>query len=306
VGHWVPPIPALTPDIKTAIRTLLLNGYAIQGVRRTEPATTVDVQRTDEFGAIVEYSLLFATAPEDGVLAPFRRQATEKHATPIGIGTFSAPFKVISESEFFRLLGGSIDEDIVHDDDLPDKLNALGHNDVPAGLQGDADDLLEEFTKQCLQFATARRSRRYGRDRLFQPVPDAIVLGDLFMLIDTKAYRNGFSIQADDIRRFASYVNDFNDRYKQVQQAVYSFIVVSGSFPQSRDTLDARRGEFYAACSTQLTCLTARDLGRIVGLLRKAPATRRLINWKRAFACLQLTPEFVEQEISRITADGVR
>lgn len=296
----------MSTDIPTFVRTLLLNGYTIDSVQRSDAAQIFEVHRVDELGARVSYVFLVASEPSEGVVTPFVKRADELRATPIGIGDFSTPLlQVLSFQDFYRILGGSIDEVVVYDDELPMRLDDLGHNRVPSGLSGKADDLLEDFTKQCLQFVTGRRSRRYGRERLFEPVPDGIVFEDLAVLVDSKAYSAGFKIEADDIKRFASYVGDFNNRYRNELGAIHSFVVVTGHFEQDIATLERRRIELYAECQTQLTCLKASDLGEMVKQIRAAPNYRKAIAWKLLFSTLVLTPDLLCQQIERIRKDGV-
>lgn len=293
-------------DVGRFVRTLLLNGYMIDSVQRSDAAQIFEAHRVDELGARVAYAFLVASDPGEGVMTPFVKRAEELRATPIGLGDFSTPlFPVLSFPAFYRILGGSIDEGVVYDDDLPSKLDALGHNRVPSGLFGKADDLLEDFTKQCLQFVTGRRSLRYGKERLFEAVPDGIVFEDLAVLVDSKAYSAGFIIEADDLKRFASYVADFNRRYRHELGSIHSFVVVTGHFEQDITALEARRSELYAECKTQLTCLKASDLGEMVKQVRLVPSYRKAIAWKRLFSTLVLTPEMVRQELDRIRKDGV-
>ena len=278
----------------------------IDSVQRSDAAQIFEVHRVDELGARVSYVFLIATQPSDSVITPFVKRADELRATPIGLGNFLTPlFSVLSLQDFYHILGGSIDEGIVYDDELPMKLDDLGHNRIPSGLSGKADDLLEGFTKQCLQFVTGRRSRRYGKERLFESVPDGIVLDDFAVLVDSKAYSAGLKIEADDIKRFASYIRDFNTRYRNELGTIHSFLVVTGHFEQDRAALEGRRGELYAECQTQLTCLTASALGEMVKQIRTAADYRKAIAWKRLFSTLVLTPDLLRQEMERIRKDGV-
>jgi len=295
-------------EIRRLVRTLLLNGFSITSAQRSSAAEVLEVQRTDDLGAQVRYVLLIATHPQESITVPFLKRAEERVATPIGIGEFAQapPFTVFSLAEFYRVLGGAIDETVVYEDDLPALLDELGHNRVPPGLTGKADDLLEDIVKQCFQFSTGRRSRRYGKDRLFEPVPDGIVLDEDAVLYDTKAYAAGFSIEADDVKRFAGYVDDFNTRYRNELGSVHSFVLVTGHFTQDASALESRRSELYSRCHTQLTCVSGMALGEIVRLVRAAPGLRRALDWKRLFSALILTPELVDGEIKRVQKDGVK
>ena len=62
-------------DIPTFVRTLLLNGYMIDSVQRSDAAQVFEVHRVDELGARVSYVFLIASDPSEGVITPFVKRA---------------------------------------------------------------------------------------------------------------------------------------------------------------------------------------------------------------------------------------
>ena len=122
---------------------------------------------------------------------------------------------------------------------------------------------------------------------------------------DAKAYSSGFHPEADDIRRFASYVTDFNQRYKNHVGRISLFLVISGSFSTDVAALKDKANDFLAECSTPLVMVTARDLATAVALVHAANSQRSAINWRRV-----LVPEIVDvgqlkREIERLTKDDI-
>jgi hypothetical protein len=205
------------------------------------------------------------------------------------------------------IFGGIINTGLVLIPRLSDILDSLGHNSVPSELSGKADDLHEMYVKECLQFVMESPTRRYGMDRSFESLPDAAVLcKDGFMLlVDSKAYSNGYSFSADDLKRYKSYVEDFRMRYSQFLGPVFSFVVVSGHFIDSNDSIQNRSDEFYKICQCKISCIESKEVGIITEFLRKSPAIRSAINWKNIFSELIISNKTIETEISRIKKDSI-
>jgi hypothetical protein len=82
----------------------------------------------------------------------------------------------ITPQRFYDLLGGVVRPDLLLRADLADTLEAFGHNKTYPGFTGSPDDLLEEYVKEGLQFLLESRGYRYGQNRLFESLPDGLVL----------------------------------------------------------------------------------------------------------------------------------
>ena len=293
-------------DLATVVRTLVLTGFEMRDVRRTDHNCIIRASRYDPFGAQIHYALLIDDTPTRDTLEPFLNAARASEAVPVGIGPWKHDtIPVVTLADFYRHLGGAVTEDIVYREDLRDVLHALGHNRLPDGETGEPQDLLEEYVKQCVQFLTGQRSLRYGQDRLFESVPDGIALGDAVLLLDSKAYSDGYDISADDVKRFTKYVTDFNTRYEQQIGPIFSFCVVTGTFKRGAASLENRREELYAACRTQLSCMTALTLGEMVELTLGSVPARRSVDWRRLFARLEIKSAALEAEFARVKKDGI-
>jgi len=292
------------------VRTLLLSGFHLDRIQRLMPATAIlHMHSFTAFGHSLPFVLLYG--PEE-VLLPHKRQfeklAEGGNSFPITIGTCSIEnIPHFDIKQFFRLLGGPIESRIVHDDTLSALLNDLGHNRLPEGFVGEPNDLLEEFSKQSLQYVLGGQGRRYGRDRSFEKLPDGVVFDTVgtVLLLDTKAYAEGFPVSADDLRRFSDYTERFNNQYSAYFGRVHALIVVSSEFTQTDRQLTDRRNEFYGRCQTALTFIKAEDLGLIVKLIRENVMLRPAVDWKRLFSQLTVSVGDVSNEIQRLIKDGM-
>lgn len=298
-------------NLKDILSTLITNGFHISNVVRVTPTNTiVSIYKYDKLGAQVKYSILFT---EDS----HKSQAIEQLLT-ISKSYLSKPL-LVSDSiktdkcdnygikNFFDFFGGIIDTGLILISNLVEILNDLGHNKLPNGLAGKPDDLLELYVKECLQFIMMSPARRYGSDRLFESLPDGIVIcKDGFMTLhDAKAYENGFNFSADDIKRFAGYVNDFNTRYGVYFGNIFAFIVITGHFNDSEASISNRSDELYKLCNCKLTCIEASELGEIVILLKNDQQYRGSIAWKNILSKIMIKKEHILSEIDRILKDKV-
>jgi hypothetical protein len=162
---------------------------------------------------------------------------------------------------------------------------------------------LERNVAICLQFLTGYKARHWGADRRFEKLPDGVLPGPFVLLYDGKAYENPYSVSADDMRRFSSYVKDFEARYSAHLGRVFSFVVAAGDFEETVDQRQRRSGELYAVCGTPLCYLAARDLGAMVELVRATPALRGSVDWRQLFAGPTATQQPLRDQLRRIEKD---
>jgi hypothetical protein len=183
----------------------------------------------------------------------------------------------------------------------------LGHNRLPPSFVGKADDLLEAYCEECLEFLLECPVRRYGQERRFEPLPDGLALGrNRFNLyFDAKAYGQEFHPSADDIRRFASYVRDFNVRYSSYVGPISLFLVISGSFSSDKDAIGEKINEFQAECGTPMAFIRASELANLVSESAKSLLSRAAINWRRVFAAQRFDIKRFRDELQRIKKDAI-
>jgi hypothetical protein len=210
-------------------------------------------------------------------------------------------------SEFYNILGGEVRTDRVLVPNLPYVMSELGHNRLPRSFSGKPDDLLEIYCEECLEFLLECPVRRYGQERRFEPLPDGLALGrNRFNLyFDAKAYGSEFHPTADDIRRFASYVKDFNARYSSYVGPISLFLVISGSFSSDKHAIDDKISEFQAECGTPMAFIPASDLADLVSKCAKSIQSRAAINWRRVFAAQVFDMKRFRAELQRIGKDSI-
>jgi hypothetical protein len=293
------------------VSTLITNSFHISKVERVPGDNNIiNVYKFDKLGAEIRYSILFSNLSETDTIVKFLKKIAKRYnSLPIIVddNIKTDECKCYTKAEFYKTLGGYVSTGLVLIPNLSDVLNELGHNNLPAGLTGEPDDLHEIYIAECMQFIMSSPTKRYGKDRLFESLPDGVVLGkDKYMiLLDSKAYTKGFDFSADDIKRFSSYISDFNERYAQFFGAIFTFIVVSGKFNDSIGSIQKRSEELYKLSNCRLSCIESKVLGEIVELLRATPKIRNSINWKNIFTETIVEKKHVQREIKRIDKDKI-
>lgn len=298
-----------TEDFSAIISTLIINGFHIHQVDRFAPDNPIINAFTyDKLGAEIWYSILFSEdKSETPILETLKKVAKGFNSNPLLISDFITPsgVKTFTKEQFFDFFGGTVNTGLILVPNLSNILNELGHNRLPDSFTGEPQILHELYINECLQFILGSPTRRYGSERLFTKLPDGVVLcrGKFMMLYDSKAYRDGFDISSDDINRFAFYVNDFNTRYSFSFGPIFSFVLVSGHFNETEKTISNRSSELYKQCNGKISCITSKELGDIVQIVKENPSISASINWKNVFSYHLIEAKNVQQEISRIKSD---
>lgn len=298
-------------EFRNIISTLITNGFHISKVERVSGDNQIiNVYKFDRLGAEIRYSLLFSNnSGTETIIKYLNKIAKRYNSLPVIIcdKIRSDVFQCYTKDEFYKTLGGYVNTGLILIPNLSVILNELGHNKLPLGLTGKPDDLHEIYISECLQFIMSSPTKRYGIDRLFESLPDGVVLGkDKYMiLLDSKAYSKGFDFSADDIKRFASYISDFNQRYAQFFGSIFSFVVVSGKFNDSINSIENRSDELYKLSNCRLSCIESKVLGEIVELIKTKPEIRLSINWKNIYTETIVEKKLVLKEIKRIEKDKI-
>ncbi len=298
-------------EIQNVVSTLVTNGFEIDQMERFSKGNIFfNICKLDRLGAIVRYSILFTKDKNETSLTTSLMTLSESYkskAIIVSDNFTSTECSTHTHKEFYDFFGGMVNTGLILISNLPDILEELGLNKLPTLLSGDAFDLHELYVKECLQFIMQSPTRRYGKDRLFESIPDGVVIckNGMMILYDSKAYSNGFDFAADDIKRFASYVEEFNKRYSGMLGNVFTFTVITGKLNPSNASIAKRSKELYKKCNTNLSCITSRQLGDIVQLLQKEPNIRSSILWKNIFSELIIDSSIVQKEIARIKKDNI-
>ena len=297
--------------LEQIISTLLINGFHLNSVNRlSEKNAIINVSKYDKIGAEIKYSFLLAPDSSNQYLVDsLGITSKELLSTPVIIsnklkGDNCKCYDLVS---FEKLIGGITNTGLILIPEINEIMNQLGHNQLPDGLDGDADDLLEVYVKECFQYILYSPGRRFGSDRLFESLPDGVIIGksQLLLQFDTKAYRDGFNFSADDIERFSKYISEFNEKYSAYLGRIHSFIVVSGHFNDSEKAIQMRSAALYEKCNTNLSVINAEELGKIVKLTRDNSDFRASINFKTIFKNIIITEKIVSAEINKTKKDNI-
>jgi hypothetical protein len=301
---------AVDRNISRIINTLIGSGFQLLNVTSKPSYLLLRVYRTDELGIARRYVLAYSdntiTPP---ALAGLRKVAANDHAPIVVIGKADKgdpAVPILTLDQFVGRMGGSVPTFLALEPGYPAQLTELGFNKKASILVGKADDLFEGYVHAGLQFLLQRKVIRYGQDRLFETVPDGLVVGrdSVQLLYDCKAYKDGYPLSRDSIRQFADYVRSFHQRYENYIGRLHAFLVISGRF-QSDATLDTRSQELYSECQIPLVFMSAATLGEIVTLFAQAPRYRSAIDWKVVFSATTVELKSVKAQLSARRKDKV-
>jgi hypothetical protein len=214
-------------EIRDIITTLIINGFHLENIKRqVKECVNIYAFKYDKLGAKISYSFLFSRGSFNRtVFKSFLNYSEINKYTPILISDDNLLNLCINYSfdDFYEKIGGYVNTGLILIENINDILLKLGHNELPNGLMGKPDELLEIYVKEIMQFLLISPAKRYGSDRKFESLPDGIIIGkDLIIQFDSKAYANGFEFKADDIERFSKYINSFNKTYGNILGRVYS------------------------------------------------------------------------------------
>lgn len=298
----------LNPDLTIAVRILITGGFVLQNVQRQPGYALISAVRSDEFGAIHHYCFALSESTFSQQQIEAAKIASIHHTAQlilVGSGVYDVP--TVTWDRFVNLFGGPIFSMSPLEPEFGKNLVQLGHNQMPVGLEGRADDLLELYVHAALEFTLGGRVIRYGQERRFEARPDGLAIpgSNFTALYDAKAYTEGYEVTIEAIRQFSSYVNEFKSKYEAYLPRLNSFLVISGSFPHNDEILDRRSRDFLAVCGVPLSFITAETLAQIVSLLTEHTATRRSINWSRIFTNPVVKYQQVESEVKVLHRDGI-
>ncbi|WP_205513028.1 hypothetical protein [Longitalea arenae] len=301
----------MTNLLGNILYTLVANGFHVSKIDRLAHNNTIfHIYKYDRLGAKVTYTLLLTEDTTEGIVVETLLAQSQIHySTPVIINDYfvSSKCKTYTKAVFFDFFGGIMNTGLILVPGLPEIMDKLGHNSLPDGLIGRPHDLHEVYVKESFQFIMESPTRRYGIDRSFESLPDGVVLArqGFMLLLDSKAFAEGFEFTADDIRRFERYVNDFRYRYSNFFGQIFSFVVISGHFKDSQKAIAGRSKELYNLCNCTLSCIQSNVLGRIIRLLLSHPVEKSSIDWKNVFNNSMIDVKDVEKELSRIKKDKI-
>jgi hypothetical protein len=300
-----------TEEFSNIVSTIVINGFHIHQIDRFSPTTSIiHAYKYDKLGAKIRYSILFSEdSNETAVIHTLEKSANIIDSMPIMVNDNLKTDKIrtYTKEKFFDFFGGIVNTGLILIPNLPQILDELGHNKLPTDLTGEPEDLLELYASESFQYIFESPTRRYGSDRRFEKVPDGLVLckGRFMILFDAKAYSNGFTFDSKTMNSLKGYVEEFTQKYSSYFGNIFTVIVVSGHFNDSKKALEGRANELYNLCNCKISTVKGTELGNIVQLLKNYPHNRGSINWKNVFTNVIAESKYVEQELNKINKDKI-
>lgn len=296
--------------VPTMVRTLIGNRFVLDTVERKPHYMLFKCHRYDEFGVSMPYVFVLC---EDSPLGAASAQAIARDAAARrshAIAICDEPCVLLpslSWTSFLARCGGPIRSWLPLEATFAPHIDALGHNQAVDGLVGRPDDLFEEYVHVGLQFLLADRVIRYGQDRRGEALPDGLAFSKdhLALPYDAKAYSNGYEVNHNSIRQFASYVRDFDTRYGHYLGRPYAFLLVSGHFTNGVRSLSVQSRALQVECGVSLVYMKAADLGAATTVLAQQPALRSAINWRKVFTETLVTLSVINEALDTVRKDNI-
>lgn len=296
-------------QIRDLLIVLLANGFIVENVEPSPSAIVVSCTTWDRFGGQLRYVLLCSEVsfPAPAIENAAQRAERERAQLVVVGPNIGVPgeIPILSSDQFLARFGGPMASLLPLEATYRARLLVLGSNDLPEGLSGRPADLFEEYVAAGVQFLIGRRVIPYGRRRSGESVPDGIALaGTTYALFDAKAAARGLELDAEVIRQFATYVNDFARRYKLLGTP-HAFVCVSGSFASSDEARRERSAELYSKCRTPLVTIAAAELAAAVEFLRDNIGVRQFLDWPRLLSAPILTATDIVNAARAAQRDGL-
>ena len=82
-------------------------------------------------------------------------------------------------------------------------------------------------------------------------------------------------------------------------------MVITGKFIDANKSLLERSEQLYALSNCKLSCMTSKELGNIVAIVKRNLELATAIDWKIVFSNLIVDTNLVEKEVKRIEKDSL-
>jgi hypothetical protein len=294
-----------------AMRLLRANAFLITNVHVRPGVVEYQGTRFDELGTEIPYVIAVVEEDLDGAAAEsLKRSASARGAALLLVSASAEHIQdAISWPTFVARLGGGLPSTLPLEEFYGEELAALGRGQRPTRLvDGEIDDLYESHVHAGLEFLVGSRVVRYGRKRAFVPVADGLVIPireDGVFLYDAKSASNGFEVERDDIRRFADYVERYDERWRQFTGPVRSFLVISTAFSGDDERRREASVQLQADAGVPMSFMRSHDLSAAVAIFRDAPWARGVVSWREVFSAVDVTVDRVQRQLNSARDDKV-
>lgn len=290
--------------------TLLASGYILENTNRTADGLLLRYSHIDDFGCIIKHLVILGDRRLDRrVIDQINDRARREGSYLVVVGDADVPegIPVLDYERYLAIFGGEVRTLLPLEEYYPENLRILGHNELPKGLTGKADNWFEIYVEAGLQFIFGNRVVRYGQERRGESVPDGVAFQDgSYILYDAKAAQSGFSVEAEHIRQFGKYVDDWYSRYGTSIGKPYVFLVVSGYFADTDPSLLGRSNDLKALTKgVSLSFLDTNTLGQAVGFYRQNPGLRKITDWYRVLANHLITYDVIKSHANSARKDNM-
>ena len=301
--------PITLPQTRTAIRTLIVAGYSIEGSHRQPRHIEILCKRTDVLGASIRYLIAVTDLDElsESEIDDIYHSAENQNRTPVIITPIPSE-RTISWEDFTEALGGAVPSWQALSPEYDQTLVTAAKNQLPAGeTEGEAWLIFEDLVGSGLEFIFGRRVRRLGGRLRGRPVSDMqaqMPTGDV-LVVDTKASANGFNVTWSELRPLVEYVR--HQRVRQRGQVeLFGALILSSNFKQNDDRLSELSSKFFAEVRVPLSFIDADVLAATVNLFQKRPDVRNGIHWNQIFNGGRICLSMIKNEMHAVDNERVR
>ena len=297
------------PQTRTAIRTLIVAGYSIEGSHRQPRHIEILCKQTDVLGASIPYLIAVTDSDEfsEEEINDIHRSAVNKDRISV-IVTPMPSERTISWEDFTEALGGAVPSWQALSPEYDQALVTAAKNQLPSGVtKGEAWLIFEDLVGSGLEFIFGRRVRRLGGRLRGRPVSDMqaqMPTGDV-LVVDTKASADGFNVTWSELRPLVEYVR--HQRVRQRGQVeLFGALILSSSFKQNDDRLLELSSRFFAEVRVPLSFIDADVLAATVNLFQKRPDVRNGIHWNQIFKGGRICLSMIRNEMHAVDNERVR
>ena len=297
------------PETQTAIRTLIVAGYSIEDSDRQPQHIEILCKRTDILGASILYLIAvtdageFSEAEINGIL----RSALNQGRIPV-IVTPGPGDRTISWEDFTELLGGAVPSWQALSSEYDQALITAAKNQLPTGVpERKAWLIFEDLVGSGLEFLFGRRVIRLGGRLSGRRVSDMLaqIPSGPILVVDTKAYADGFDVTWPALRPLVEYVEVQHDR-QSGHVDLLGALISSSDFKQDDARLFELCLEFRAETRVPLSFIDADVLAATINLFREKPDVRNGIRWKQVFKGGRIHLSIIEKELQAVNDERVR
>ena len=297
------------PQTQTAIRTLIVAGYSIEGSHRQPRHIEIRCKRIDILGASIPYLIAVTDLDElsESEIDDICHSAENQNRTPVIVTPIPGE-RTISWEDFTEALGGAVPSWQALSPEYDQALVTAAKNQLPAGeTEGETWLIFEDLVGSGLEFIFGRRVRRLGGRLRGRPVSDMqaqMPTGDV-LVVDTKASADGFNVTWSELRPLVEYVR--HQRVRQRGQVeLFGALILSSNFKQNDDRLSELASRFFAEVRVPLSFIDADVLAATVNLFQKRPDVRNGIHWNQIFKGGRICLSMIRNEMHAVDNERVR